>query len=41
MGFENAGLARLHAGKVQVYTTRDGLPGNSVGTLYKDREGTL
>jgi signal transduction histidine kinase/ligand-binding sensor domain-containing protein len=37
----DAGLLRLSGDELKLFTTGDGLPGNQLNTLYKDREGSL
>jgi ligand-binding sensor domain-containing protein/signal transduction histidine kinase len=35
------GLVRMQAGKFTAFTTRDGLPNDSIQSIYEDREGSL
>src|SRR3954452_25307420 len=35
------GIARYQAGKFDSYTSRDGLPSDDIGSLYRDSRGTL
>jgi ligand-binding sensor domain-containing protein/signal transduction histidine kinase/CheY-like chemotaxis protein len=41
VGTENGGLSRFDQNRVTTYTTRDGLPNDSVFSICQDREGTL
>ncbi|HKE29235.1 MAG TPA: two-component regulator propeller domain-containing protein [Bryobacteraceae bacterium] len=39
--FADGGLVRFRNGRFTHFTTTDGLPSNSVSSIYEDREGTL
>jgi ligand-binding sensor domain-containing protein/signal transduction histidine kinase/CheY-like chemotaxis protein len=41
IGTHGGGLSRMRDGKVQTYTTRDGLPGNSIHALLEDSHDRL
>jgi signal transduction histidine kinase/ligand-binding sensor domain-containing protein len=41
IGTLDAGLLHVHQGRMDVYTTADGLSGNSVESLFEDREGNV
>ena len=41
IGTLDAGLLHVHQGRMDVYTTAEGLSGNSVESLYEDREGSI
>jgi signal transduction histidine kinase/ligand-binding sensor domain-containing protein/ActR/RegA family two-component response regulator len=40
-GHQTSGLARLHAGQLKIYTTRDGLSSNAIRGLFVDWDNTL
>jgi ligand-binding sensor domain-containing protein len=35
------GIAHYQAGKFHSYTSRDGLPSDDIGSLYRDSQGTM
>jgi len=41
IGTLDAGLLHVHQGRMDVFTTADGLSGNSVESLFQDREGSI
>lgn len=41
MGFQNAGLARLHDGVLKLFDEHDGLPGQTVESMFEDAEHNL
>jgi len=41
IGTLDAGLLHVHQGRMDVYTTAEGLSGNSVESLFEDREGSI
>ena len=41
IGTLDAGLLHVHQGRMDVYTTVEGLSGNSVESLFQDREGNI
>jgi len=41
IGTLDAGLLHVHQGRMDVYTTEEGLSGNSVESLFEDREGSI
>jgi ligand-binding sensor domain-containing protein/signal transduction histidine kinase/CheY-like chemotaxis protein len=41
IGTHGGGLSRMRDGRVQTYTTRDGLPGNSILALFEDSHDRL
>ena len=41
IGTLDAGLLHVHQGRMDVYTTAEGLSGNSVESIFEDREGSI
>jgi signal transduction histidine kinase/ligand-binding sensor domain-containing protein len=41
IGTTRAGLLRLHQGRVDVFTTAQGLSGDAISALFEDREGNI
>jgi ligand-binding sensor domain-containing protein len=41
VGSEGGGLLRLHGGRIEAYTTRNGLPSDTVWALQEDAKGAL